>query len=145
MNQDQTIRKIFVATASAALGLFLLASSQTAASAGGGFGFGGHVGHFHGLFGHGFAAAHRHGFFARRWRNPWWLGNGAWGQYAGFVPYAPYWPYEANNYAIGPTSTPVVLVQPQPPAALACQRSQEVVTVPSEEGGTRPITVTRCY
>jgi hypothetical protein len=149
MKQDQITRKFLVAAASAAIGFFLLASSSTATNArGGGFGFGGRTGHFHGLFGRGsglgFAAVHRHGFFDRRWRNPWWFGNGAWSQYGAFVPYAPYWPYEASN-TTGSAPPVFVFVQPQPPAAIACSRSQEVVTVPSEDGGTRPITVTRCY
>jgi hypothetical protein len=147
MKQDRTTRQFFVAAASAAIGVFLLASSHTAANArGGGFGFAGHAGHFHGLFGHGFAAAHRHGFFGRRWRNPWWFGNGAWVQYGGFGTFAPYWPTDVNG-STGSTAPAVVFVPPpqQPTNAIACNRSQEVVTVPSEEGGTRPITVTRCY
>jgi hypothetical protein len=32
----------------------------------------------------------------------------------------------------------------QPPRVLSCQYTRETVTVPSESGGTREITVTRC-
>jgi hypothetical protein len=35
-------------------------------------------------------------------------------------------------------------LSPQPPRALTCQRTQQTVVVPSESGGTREITVTRC-
>jgi hypothetical protein len=31
-----------------------------------------------------------------------------------------------------------------PPRALTCQRTEQVVTVPAEEGGTRDIKITRC-
>lgn len=36
------------------------------------------------------------------------------------------------------------LVPPTPPFALSCQHSEETKTVPSEDGGTREIKITRC-
>jgi hypothetical protein len=33
---------------------------------------------------------------------------------------------------------------PEPPAMLTCKRSQQAVTVPSRDGGTREVRVTRC-
>jgi len=37
--------------------------------------------------------------------------------------------------------TPLMI---EPPAALTCHRTEQVVTVPAEEGGTRDIKITRC-
>jgi hypothetical protein len=65
---------------------------------------------------------------------------GAWPFYGGGIVAVP--PYASEtmvNYA-----PPTVVYVPLPPQALTCHRSQQTVTVPSEEGGTRKITVTRC-
>ena len=67
----------------------------------------------------------------------------------GYYAYTP-WPYYGGYVAMPSDAQPVVnvAVPPaiivQPPRALTCQRSREVVTVPTEEGGTRAITITRC-
>jgi len=58
----------------------------------------------------------------------------------------PWWGYNGlydfsynDNYA-----QPTVMFVSQPPAALSCQHSKEIKTVPAEGGGTRDITITRC-
>jgi hypothetical protein len=45
-----------------------------------------------------------------------------------------------------PTEPPLQMfvLPPEPPPALDCHRSHETVTVPSEDGGTREIKITRC-
>jgi hypothetical protein len=48
--------------------------------------------------------------------------------------------YVTGNYAV----TPSVVYVAEPQRALTCQYSQQVKTVPSESGGTRDITITRC-
>jgi hypothetical protein len=52
-------------------------------------------------------------------------------------------PYVSDN---GPGYAPpaMAVAAPEPPQALSCHRTQEIVQVPSEEGGTRKITITRC-
>ncbi len=63
--------------------------------------------------------------------------------------YAPYGAivatYTPGDESVGEVSMPqvlgpVVLASP----VLSCHHSQEIKTVPSEEGGTRQITITRC-
>ena len=72
---------------------------------------------------------------AHRYRN--------FGQYPGFgggVVGAPY-------FAPGLTGDVLrvnVVVPPEPPYALTCQHSRDTINVPSENGGTREITVARC-
>ena len=61
------------------------------------------------------------------------------GAYGGLYATPPY-DYNYGNY-VGPG--PVVFVS-QPPIALTCEKSKEIKTVPSESGGTREITITRC-
>ena len=62
------------------------------------------------------------------------------GTYGGLYAIPPYDFYNYGNYV---QPGPVVFVS-QPPSALTCQNSKEVKTVPSESGGTRDITITRC-
>jgi hypothetical protein len=55
--------------------------------------------------------------------------------------YAPYYyDYPSDDGVIYPDVVP----PPEPPRALSCQFSTQIVTVPSESGGLRDITVTRC-
>jgi hypothetical protein len=82
-----------------------------------------HFGHFGKHFHH-----ERHNDF-----NQWWPYAGYGGLYA--IP-----PYDNGNYV---EPAPIVFVS-QPPKALTCQTSKEIKTVPSESGGTRDITITRC-
>ena len=58
----------------------------------------------------------------------------------GIVAVPPYAPANAVNYVLPPR----VIYVPEPPRALTCHRSRETVTVPTDTGGTRQITVTRC-
>lgn len=69
--------------------------------------------------------------------------------FLGAVPYYGYGGY--SGYVAMPAEDPemaVTYVTPitvaPPPAALTCHRSEQVVTVPAEEGGTRDIRITRC-
>jgi hypothetical protein len=63
--------------------------------------------------------------------------------FAGYPGYY-YWPtYSTQPVAEDAGYVPADPIIPPPPA-LSCERNREVVTVPSEAGGTRQITVTRC-
>lgn len=65
---------------------------------------------------------------------------GVWPFYGGgIVAVPPYAPGTAVTYA-----PPRIVYVPLPPQALTCHRSRQTVTVPSEAGGTRAITITRC-
>ena len=61
------------------------------------------------------------------------------------VAWAPYWApyYGAPDYLTGDpvdaTASP-----PEPPTMLTCKRSQQTVTVPSWDGGTKEVRITRC-
>jgi hypothetical protein len=68
------------------------------------------------------------------------LGAGSYYGYGGY-----------GGYGAMPAETPeaaVTYVTPiwvaEPPPALTCHRTEQVVTVPAEEGGTRDIKITRC-
>jgi hypothetical protein len=52
-------------------------------------------------------------------------------------------PYDTGNGVTYAAPETVVYVLEQP-RELTCQFSRQTVTVPSEEGGTREITITRC-
>ena len=52
-------------------------------------------------------------------------------------------PYDSGNGVTYAAPETVVYVLEQP-RALSCKFSRQTVTVPSEEGGTREITITRC-
>lgn len=50
-----------------------------------------------------------------------------------------------GGYAIdNSASPPAIIYVAEPPQALGCTKSQQIKTVPSESGGTRDITITRC-
>ncbi|HZQ11486.1 MAG TPA: hypothetical protein VFB31_01610 [Pseudolabrys sp.] len=76
---------------------------------------------------------HHHGF-AHRLVAPF-----PYGDYGGYIATAPYGDQPAVTYVAAPE--PIIV---QPPRVLSCQRSEQVVTVPAEAGGTRDIRVTRC-
>jgi hypothetical protein len=51
-----------------------------------------------------------------------------------------YYDDDATTY-----SAPVTIVRvPEPPRAVGCQHSEQTVTVPSENGETRQVTIMRC-
>jgi len=61
------------------------------------------------------------------------------------------WPWYGGVYATAPYDNYATQVQPanfvyvvEPPRVHSCQYNKETITVPSESGGTRDITVTRC-
>jgi hypothetical protein len=64
-------------------------------------------------------------------------GYGGYGGYGGDVAM----PSEAADMAVTYV-TPILVVEAPP--ALACHRTEQVVTVPTEEGGARDIKITRC-
>ena len=80
------------------------------------------------------------------------------GQYGGYgyLPYggfvgadsSDYYTPDYSNYYIDPISAfaTLHLLDPviPPPRSLSCKHSQEIKTVPSEDGGERKITITRC-
>ena len=110
--------------------MLFLAQPDHAAYARGG-GMGAHSFHFSGRF----RPFHRHGQFARhnhnQNQNQWWYGG--YGYYA--LP-----AYTSGDDAVT-SSVPVMYV---PVRVSSCNKIQEAMTVPSEEGGTRQVTVTRC-
>jgi hypothetical protein len=103
--------------------MLLLAPLEAVAGPHGG-GFGAHSFHFTSHF----RSARHHGAFGR------------WPLFGGLVAVPP---YASDNIVTYVTPETVVFV-PEPPRALSCHRSQQTVTVPSEAGGTREITITRC-
>ena len=62
------------------------------------------------------------------------------GYYGGVVALEPHLYDEYRPYAL---PQEVVFVR-EPPRVLDCKRTRQTVTVPSEDGGTRQILVTRC-
>jgi len=67
--------------------------------------------------------------------------NGLYGGYPGYY-YMPTNSYDSSDDITG--SVPATAIIPPPPA-LRCEKSREVVTVPSEfDGAARQITITRC-
>jgi hypothetical protein len=63
--------------------------------------------------------------------------------YGGVYALPPYdYNYGYNNYGGAQPANYVYVVEP--PRARSCQYIKKTVTVPSESGGTRDITVTRC-
>ncbi len=111
-----------------AVGVVLLTVPFGVAAKPGGAGLGARG---HGLSAHGPGFGHRAPF---RRQVPWYGSGG--------VAYDPYPYYTA--YGVGQDVIQKVVLPPEPPRALTCQRSQQTVTVPTDEGGTRQITVTRC-
>jgi hypothetical protein len=110
------------AVVASSVGMLLLAPWYTGASA------------------HGTHSFHFSDHFRATYHNGRYGAYGAWPFYGGgIVAVPPYGSEGMANYA-----PPTVVYVPLPPQALTCHRSQQTVTVPSEEGGTRKITVTRC-
>jgi hypothetical protein len=108
-----------------AIGTVLLAVPCGVAAKPGGGGLGAHS-----LSSHGLRLGHRAPF---RRQIPW---------YGGVVANDLY-PYY-TTYGVGDDVIQKFILPPEPPRKLTCQRSQQIVTVPSDEGGTRQITITRC-
>jgi len=106
-----------------ALAVVLLAPLAVMANAHG-LGFGGHSFHSKRHFG----SAYRHGPY------------GQWPLYGGIVAVPP---DASENIMTDATPETVVFVS-EPSRTLSCHHSQQIVTVPSEQGGTRQITITRC-
>ena len=59
------------------------------------------------------------------------------------VAWTPYWAPYAPDYLSGEPADAAVST-PEPPAMLTCKRSQQVVSVPSWDGGMREVRITRC-
>jgi hypothetical protein len=112
-----------------AFALLFIGQSHDAAYARGG-GMGGHSLHVSGHF----RAFHHHGrgHFARHNQN-----QNQWPWYGGYYVLPPY--ASANGDVT--SSVPVMYV---PVRVASCHKVQEAMIVPSEEGGTRQVTVTRC-
>jgi hypothetical protein len=124
MNRIQTA--IVLVSASGAL---LLAPIAVMANAHG-LGFGAHSIHSARHFG----SAHRIGSAQRN------KAYGQWPLYGGVVAVAPDTSDSNMTYEIPQE----VAFFPEPSRTLSCHYSQQIVTVPSEEGGTRQIAITRC-
>jgi hypothetical protein len=118
-----------VGTGLLAFALLFFAQPQHAAHARGGMGA--HSVHFSGHFRpfnhHGRSAHHNN----NQNQNLWWYGG--YGYYT--LPAS-----TSGDDAVTP-SVPVMYV---PVRVASCHKVQEAMTVPSEEGGTRQVTVTRC-
>ena len=110
-----------------ALAVVLVAPLAVMANAHG-LGFGAHSIHSRGHFTGHFGSAYRHGQY------------GQWPLYGGVVTAAP----ETSDNMITDATPETVVFVPEPTRTLSCQHSREIVTVPSEQGGTRQITITRC-
>jgi hypothetical protein len=104
---------------------------------GGGFGGGGHMG---GGFGGGHFAGRGMAHFAQHHRR----GHQAFGLWPWYGYDAPSYPYD-DSYSTpyDDSSSSAQVVAPEPPRP-ACQHSEQTVTVPSENGGTREVTILRC-
>ena len=106
-----------------ALAMLMVASLEVAANAHG-IGFGAHPFHSAGHF----RSAQRYG------------ADGQWPLYGGIATVPP---DVSDDIMVDATPETVVFV-PEPPRRLSCHHSQQIITVLSEEGGTRQITITRC-
>ena len=67
-------------------------------------------------------------------------GYGQWPIYGEVVTVAP----EASDNIMTDATPETVVFISEPSRTLSCHHRQEIVTVPSEQGGTRQITITRC-
>jgi hypothetical protein len=83
------------------------------------------------------ARGHRWGAHAYGSRS---LGPYAWPFFGGIGVVPP----DEFGLATGSAPATTVVYVPEPPRALSCHHSREIVEVPSEDGGTKPITITRC-
>jgi len=113
--------------------LLFLAQPDHAAYARGG-GMGAHSFHFSGHF----RPFNRHGQFARHNRHHNQNQN-LWPWFGGYGYYT--LPASTSGDDAVTSSVPVMYV---PVRVSSCHKIQEAMTVPSEEGGTRQVTVTRC-
>ena len=94
-------------------------------------GFGIHSFHVRGHF----RSAHHHFRFARHHR-----ALGLWPLY-GYYDYSPPYPLDdAMTYSMPETVVPA----PEPPPVVGCQHSEQTVTVPTENGKPRQVTIIRC-
>ena len=109
--------------AALALAVALLAPLAVMANAHG-LGFGAHSIHSTGHFG----SAYRHGRY------------GQWPLYGGIVAV----PSDTSDNMMTDATPETVVFVSEPSRTLSCHHSQQIVTVPSEQGGTRQITITRC-
>ena len=124
---EGVMSKSYVSSVPVALGLVILLHAPFEAAAksrAGGLGVhhGGSHSHQHGGF-----RSHRHGGLQHR-------------PLHGYVSTAPY--YGPDYFGEAPLQ--MFVAPSEPPHSLDCKRSQSTVTVPSEDGGTRQIIVTRC-
>ena len=121
---DVVMKKVHTAIVLiSALGALLLAPLAVMANAYG-LRFGAHSIHSTRHFG----SAHRNGAY------------GQWPLYGGIVAVAP----DASDNIMTYAMPEDVAFVPEPSRTLSCHHSQEIVTAPSEQGGTRQITITRC-
>jgi hypothetical protein len=113
------------------LAIPLLAPLELGADAHGS-GFGAHSSHFTGIH-----SSHFPGHFRSARHNE---AFGQWPLFGGLVAVPP----DASDNIV-PYATPeTVVFVPESQRALSCHHSQQTLTVPSEDGGTRQITITRC-
>jgi len=131
------MKKILIGLAAAISITAAIAETTRTADAGGGGGRAASGGWSH-------AGGHR--AWAGAWRH---CGSGGFNcgrrrsvGYDGFVDVPPYSPDVLSSMGYFP---PMAYFLAGSPYVLNCRRSQETVTVPSEEGGTRQIVVRRCY
>jgi len=110
----------------------ILVQPDHAANARGG-GMGGHSFHMSGHFrpANRHFAHHHHNQNQNQNQNLWWYGG--YGYYT--------LPASTSGDDAATSSVPVMYV---PVHVASCHKVQEAMTVPSEEGGTRQVTVTRC-
>jgi hypothetical protein len=137
------LRRFFIAIATvAAFGVSFSSTNASAAKLGGG---GGHSHSFNPYF------FNKHSLrYGLRAYGPSQYGGYGYLPYGGFVGtnLSDYYTPDYSNYYIDPISAfaTLHLLDPviPPPPPLRCQHSQEIKTVPSEDGGERKITITRC-
>jgi hypothetical protein len=135
-------RCIIIIAAVAAFGILFNSTNASAAK------FGGGVGHSH-TFNR--ASFNKHSFrYGRGAYGHLPFGGYAYFPYGGFVgaDLSSYYPADYSNYYIDPIGAFSTLHLPDPvmppPPPLSCHHSVETKTVPSEDGGERQITITRC-
>lgn len=126
-----TINHAAIAVAVAAAAVLALSNGGAVAKGPGmGSGPGMHSFHFKSHF-----LSHHHRFAHRHNNNAF-----GWPLYGGYYAMPPY-----DDTAGGEPGGPaVVIVQDYRLPQLTCEKHRETITVPSESGGTRDITVTRC-
>jgi hypothetical protein len=130
MTMNWKMNCIAIAVAACAAAVLMLPNSVAIAK---GPGPGMHAFHFKSHF-----LSHQHHRHDARRNNNNALG---WPLYGGLYAMPPY-----DNDAAGSEQSPpaVVIVRDYQMPRLTCEKYRETITVPSESGGTRDITVTRC-